>query len=239
MGQFTLKILGTQTSNMKLIIASLLACASAIPIELTPEVAEATAAHLAAVAQNEAGEHAALAPKAAYLEDVAEVKEAKALFKAAFDAAPDASLQAAGPVFTGVQIPAVYLEDTAEVAEAKASFKAAFDTAPADPAYLKDVPEVVAAKAAFDAPAAGEHAALAPINNDVQAPAPVHVVPAPLAAAPVVVAKAAAPAVLPHAYYGGYGYNGLGYAGLGYNGLGYAGYGYGLPVVAAPAPAEA
>merc|ERR1719251_756730 len=160
---------------MKLIIASLLACASAIPIELTPEVAEATAAHLAA----------------AYLDDVAEVAEAKAAFKAAFDAA-----------------------------------------------------------------AAGEHAALAPVNNDVQAPAPVHVVPAPapLAAAPVVVAKAAAPAVLPHAYYGGLGYaglaynglgyaglgyHGLGYAGLGYHGLGYTGYGYGLPVVAAPAPAEA
>merc|ERR1719508_485589 len=182
---------------MKLIIASLLACASAIPIELTPEVAEATAAHLAAVAQNEAGEHAALAPI-------------------------NSDVQAAAPVHDGVQIAAAYLDDLAEVAEAKAAFKAAFDAA-----------------------AAGEHAALAPVNNDVHAPAP-------LAAAPVVVAKAAAPAVLPHAYYGGYGYNGLGYAGLaynglgyaglgyaglGYHGLGYAGYGYGLPVVAAPAPA--
>ena len=37
------------------------------------------------------------------------------------------------------------LEDTPEVAEAKAAFKAAFDAA-----------------------AAGEHAALAPVNNDVQ-----------------------------------------------------------------------
>merc|ERR550539_2253279 len=136
-------MLGTQTSNMKLIIASLLACASAIPIELTPEVAEATAAHLAAVAQNEAGEHAALAPV-------------------------NNDVQAAAPVHDGVQIAAAYLDDLAEVAEAKAAFKAAFDAA-----------------------AAGEHAALAPVNNDVQAPAPVHVVPAPLVAAPVVVAKAA------------------------------------------------
>merc|ERR1712080_171181 len=176
MGQFTLKILGTRLSDMKLIIASLLACASAIPIQLTPEVAEATAAHLAAVKLNEAGGHAALAPKAAYLEDVPEVKEAKALFKVAFDAAPadpayledvpevvaakaafkvafdaapDATLQVVAPVFTGVQIPAAYLDDTAEVAEAKASFKAAFDAAPADPVYLEDVPEVAAAKAAF------------------------------------------------------------------------------------------
>merc|ERR1712036_202310 len=189
MGQFTRKILGTRLSNMKLIIASLLACASAIPIELTPEVAEATAAHLAAVAQNEAGEHAALAPKAAYLEDVAEVKEAKALFKAAFDAAPDASLQVAGPVFTGVQIPAAYLEDTAEVAEAKASFKSAFDTAPdaslqvAAPvftgvqipnAYLDDVAEVAEAKAAFKAAFdAAPHASLqaaAPVFTAVQIP---------------------------------------------------------------------
>merc|ERR1712080_388404 len=122
-------------------------------------------------------------------------------------------------------------------------------------------PEVAEATAAHLAAVklneAGEHAALAPVNNDVQAPAPVHVVaaPAPLAAAPVVVAKAApAPVVLPHAYYGGLGYNGLAYNGLAYNGLGYhgLGYGYGLGyhglgypyagyhgLVAAPAPVEA
>merc|ERR1711974_580514 len=128
-------------------------------------------------------------------------------------------------------------------------------------AYLNDVAEVAAAKAnfkaAFDAAAAGEHAALAPVNNDVQAPAPHHAVPAPLVAAPVVVAKAAitapvavakaaitapvaveeaaveapkAPVVVPHApvaFYGGLGYNGLAYNGLAYNGLGYHGLGYG------------
>merc|ERR1712080_756818 len=175
MGQFTLKILGTRLSDMKLIIASLLACASAIPIQLTPEVAEATAAHLAAVKLNEAGGHAALAPKAAYLEDVPEVKEAKALFKVAFDAAPDASLQVGAPLFTGVQIPTAYLDDTSEVAEAKASFKAAFDAAPADPAYLEDVPEVVAAKAAFkvafDAAPDATLQVVAPVFTGVQIPA--------------------------------------------------------------------
>merc|ERR1712012_1287603 len=43
----------------------------------------------------------------------------------------------------------------------------------AAPQYLDDTPEVAEAKAAFqaafDAAAAGEHAALAPVNNDVQA----------------------------------------------------------------------
>ena len=41
------------------------------------------------------------------------------------------------------------------------------------PQYLEDTPEVKAAReefqAAFDAAVAGEHAALAPVNNDVQA----------------------------------------------------------------------
>merc|ERR1711944_5093 len=45
--------------------------------------------------------------------------------------------------------------------------------ATAAPQYLEDTPEVAEAKAAFqaafDAAAAGEHAALAPVNNDVQA----------------------------------------------------------------------
>merc|ERR1711937_106460 len=46
---------------------------------------------------------------------------------------------------------------------------------------IEDTPEVAAAKAefaaAFAAAEAGEHAALAPVNTDVQAPAPVHVIP--------------------------------------------------------------
>merc|ERR1711892_924213 len=55
---------------------------------------------------------------------------------------------------------------------------------------IEDTPEVVAAKAEFSAAFAvaekGEHAALAPVNTDVLAPAPVHVIPEPatLAAAP-------------------------------------------------------
>merc|ERR1712106_584714 len=134
---------------------------------------------------------------------------------------------------------------------------------------IEDTPEVVAAKAEFSAAFAaaekGEHAALAPVNTDVQAPAPVHVIPEPaaLAAAPagfsygVTALNAAYPyslglpaglhaAGLPyagHPYAGipavGHPYAGLPYAGLPYNGLPLAGYPYaGLPVVAAPAEAK-
>merc|ERR1712123_340799 len=135
---------------------------------------------------------------------------------------------------------------------------------------IEDTPEVFAAKAEFSAAFAaaekGEHAALAPVNTDVQAPAPVHVIPEPaaLAAAPaafpcgVTALNAAYPysvglhaglpaAGIPYAglpYAGlpaaGLPYAGLLYAGLPYNGLPFAGYPYaGLPVVAAPAEAKA
>merc|ERR1712123_374304 len=85
---------------------------------------------------------------------------------------------------------------------------------------IEDTPEVAAAKAVFSAAFAaaekGEHAALAPVNSDVQAPAPVHVIPEPAA-------LAAAPAAL------SYGVTALN-----------AAYPYaGLPVVAAPAEAKA
>merc|ERR1711892_1425865 len=134
----------------------------------------------------------------------------------------------------------------------------------------EDTPEVAAAKAEFSAAFAtaekGEHAALAPVNTDVQAPAPVHVIPEPaaLAAAPaafpygVTALNAAYPysvglhaglpaAGIPYAglpYAGlpaaGLPYAGLLYAGLPYNGLPFAGYPYaGLPVVAAPPEAKA
>merc|ERR1711892_1161165 len=85
---------------------------------------------------------------------------------------------------------------------------------------IEDTPEVVAAKAEFSAAFAaaekGEHAALAPVNTDVQAPAPVHVIPEPaaLAAAPV--------AALPAFPYGGLPYAGLPAARLPYAGLPYA-----------------
>merc|ERR1712021_303411 len=130
---------------------------------------------------------------------------------------------------------------------------------------IEDTPEVAAAKAefstAFAAAEKGEHAALAPVNTDVQAPAPVHVVPEPaaLAAAPaafsygVTALDAAYPyrvglhagvpaAGLPYAglpYTGlpaaGLPYAGLPYAGLPYTGLPLAGYPYaGLPYTGLP-----
>merc|ERR1711892_1585464 len=130
---------------------------------------------------------------------------------------------------------------------------------------IEDTPEVAAAKAEFSAAFAaaekGEYAALAPVNTDVQAPAPVHVIPEPaaLAAAPaafpygVTALNAAYPyslglhaglpaAGIPYAGlpYAGLPAAGLPYAGLPYTGLPFAGYPYaGLPVVAAPAEAKA
>merc|ERR1712112_653292 len=164
---------------------------------------------------------------AAPIEDTPEVAEAKATFKAAFDAAEageHAALRpdALHPVNNDLQAPQIasaYLDDAEEVAAAKAAFQAAFDDA-----------------------AAGGLAAK-------QAPAPVHVIPEP---APLV---AAAPVLATHPYaagspihglgyagipYAGLGYHGLAYNGLAYNTLGYHGLGFpyaGLPVVAAAAPA--
>merc|ERR1712123_542735 len=113
---------------------------------------------------------------------------------------------------------------------------------------IEDTPEVAAAKAEFSAAFAaaekGEHAALAPVNTDTQAPAPVHVIPEPAA-------LAAAPAALPAFSYGvnalhaAYPYNlgqvaglpaaGLPYTGLPYNGLHAAGLSYaGLPTAGLP-----
>merc|ERR1712055_883421 len=155
---------------------------------------------------------------AAPIEDTPEVAEAKATFKAAFDAAEageHAALRpdALHPVNNDVQAPQIasaYLDDVEDVAAAKAAFQAAFDDA-----------------------AAGGLAAK-------QAPAPVHVIPEP---APVV---AAAPVLATNPYAAGFPIHGLGYAGIPYAGLGYNGLGYriglgfpyaGLPVVAAAASA--
>merc|ERR1712066_476549 len=118
---------------------------------------------------------------AAPIEDTPEVAEAKATFKAAFDAAEageHAALRpdALHPVNNDVQAPqtaSAYLDDTEDVAAAKAAFQAAFDDA-----------------------AAGGLAAK-------QAPAPVHVIPAPLAAAPAPVVAAAAPVLATHPYAAG------------------------------------
>merc|ERR1712112_273952 len=148
---------------------------------------------------------------AAPIEDTPEVAEAKATFKAAFDAAEageHAALRpdALHPVNNDVQAPQIvsaYLDDVEEVAAAKAEFQAAFDDA-----------------------AAGGLAAK-------QAPAPVHVIPepAPLVAAPAPVV-AAAPVLATHPYAAGFPIHGLGYAGLGYHGLAYNTLGYtGVPNV--------
>merc|ERR1712128_181004 len=108
MGRFS----GTSTNMYKLIIASLLAVATALPIEDTAEVAEAKAVFNAAFAAADAGEHAALAPvnadgqaaqiAAEYLADAEEVAAAKAAFQAAFDDAAGglAAKQAPAPVHT-------------------------------------------------------------------------------------------------------------------------------------------
>merc|ERR1712018_49798 len=142
---------------------------------------------------------------AAPLEDTPEVAEAKAAFKAAFDAAAAGEHAALAPVNNDVQaeqIAAAYLDDLEEVVAAKAAFKAAFDDA-----------------------AAGGLAAK-------QAPAPVHVLPEAVAApvvAPTVVPAAINYANIP-AVYPYFGYNhvlpqlpyalpAFGLTGLPYNGL--------------------
>merc|ERR1711863_6455 len=67
----------------------------------------------------------------------------------------------------GESIPKIHWEPTSVM------FRLVFVIAVAFAAPLEDTPEVAAAKEefqlAFDAAAAGEHAALAPVNNDVQA----------------------------------------------------------------------
>merc|ERR1739838_160110 len=90
---------GTSTNMYKLIIASLLAVATALPIEDTAEVAEAKAVFNAAFAAADAGEHAALAPvnadaqaaqiAAEYLADAEEVAAAKAAFQAEYGFTPN------------------------------------------------------------------------------------------------------------------------------------------------------
>merc|ERR1712224_826752 len=114
--QFTPNNIPRNIIIMKFLIGlSLVAIAVAVPIELTPEVAEATKEHLAAHAAALLGEHAKLAPvqgPALYLPDDAAAKPYLA------DAA---DVAAAKP----------YLADTVEVAAAKAEFQKYFDAAAA------------------------------------------------------------------------------------------------------------
>merc|ERR1711892_935582 len=115
---------------------------------------------------------------------------------------------------------------------------------------IEDTPEVAAAKAefssAFAAAEKGEHAALAPVNTDVQGPAPVHVIPEPaaLVAAPAAFSYGvtALNAAYPYSlglpaglYAAGLPYSGLPYAGLPAAGHPYAGLtAVGLPYAGLP-----
>merc|ERR1712083_756525 len=93
-----------QLNMYKLVIVSLLAAATSLPIEDTADVAAAKAEFNAAFAAAEAGDHAALAPvnadtqaaqiAAEYLADVEEVAAARAAFQAAFDDAAAGGLAA-------------------------------------------------------------------------------------------------------------------------------------------------
>merc|ERR1712066_1038631 len=137
------------------------------------------------------------------IDDTAEVAAAKAEFQAAFDMAVAGAHSGLAPVNNDIQaeqIASEYLADSEDVAAAKAEFQAAFDSA-----------------------AAGGLAAK-------QAPAPVHALPAPLAApvpAPIL------PAGIPYGVSALNAFSGYPYAaaGLPYAAVGLSGYPYaGLPV---------
>merc|ERR1711894_562235 len=118
-GEFTPNSIPRNIINMKFLIGfTLLAVATAVPIELTPEVAQATKEHLAAHVAASAGEHAALAPvqgPAFYIADDVAVAAAKPYLP------DDPAVAAAKP----------YVKDTDEVAAAKVEFKKYFDAAAA------------------------------------------------------------------------------------------------------------
>merc|ERR1712130_47239 len=92
------------TTMYKLLIASVLAVATSLPIEDTPEVVAAKEEFNAAFAAAEAGEHINLRPvnddaqaaqiAASYLADSEDVATAKAAFQAAFDDAAAGGLSA-------------------------------------------------------------------------------------------------------------------------------------------------
>ena len=126
-----------------------MAVAVAVPIELTPEVAQATKEHLAAHAAASAGEHAALAPvqgPAFYLADDVAVAAAKPYVKDTDEVA------AAKP----------YVKDTDEVAAAKVEFKKYFDAAAAGTPLTPVTLPVVAPVAPAVAPVAPAVAPVAP-----------------------------------------------------------------------------
>merc|ERR1712045_992369 len=115
MGSHSEDSLDITNKMYKLLIASVLAAATALPIEDTAEVQEAKAVFNAAFAAAEAGEHAALAPvnadtqaaqiATAYIADTEDVAAAKAAFTAAFDDAAAAPLVAAAPAVLPATVP--------------------------------------------------------------------------------------------------------------------------------------
>merc|ERR1711863_152062 len=114
--QFTPNSIPRNIIIMKfLVVLTLVASAYASPIEVTPEVAAATAEHLAAHAAATAGEHAALRPAAvvsSYLADAEDVAAAKAefekLFKAAEAGTPIIPALPAAPVAVAAPVHQVY-----------------------------------------------------------------------------------------------------------------------------------
>merc|ERR1711899_608761 len=97
------------------IFATLLAVAVAVPLEDTAEVKAAKEAFAKAFAAAEAGDHADLAPvqgPTAYLADLADVADAKAVFQATFDkfangevALPVAPVHTVTPVVNALPAP--------------------------------------------------------------------------------------------------------------------------------------
>merc|ERR1712020_239395 len=114
--QFTPNSIPRNIIIMKfLVVLTLVASAYASPIAVTPEVAAATAEHLAAHAAATAGEHAALRPAAvvsSYLADAEDVAAAKAefekLFKAAEAGTPIIPALPAAPVAVAAPVHQVY-----------------------------------------------------------------------------------------------------------------------------------
>merc|ERR1711863_119144 len=114
--QFTPNSIPRNIIIMKfLVVLTLVASAYASPIEVTPEVAAATAEHLAAHAAATAGEHAALRPAAvvsSYLADAEDVAAAKVefekLFKAAEAGTPIIPALPAAPVAVAAPVHQVY-----------------------------------------------------------------------------------------------------------------------------------
>merc|ERR1711935_389399 len=99
------------------IFATVLAVAAAVPIEDTEEVKAAKVTFNAAFAAATAGEHIALRPAAvasAYIDDAADVAEAKAAFQAVFDKYATGAV--ALPVAPVHEVPAVVAPALAPVA---------------------------------------------------------------------------------------------------------------------------